>query len=241
MKNDFVDVHCHILPRVDDGAASMEEALNLLRMEAEQGVGKLILTPHYRRGYFETSRERVQRQFLELKKQAAEAEIPVELFLGCEFFRQNDMQLLLNAEKRFCMAETPYVLLEFMPEDLSDTIWRFTGELLISGYRPILAHAERYRALRDQKLIHRLIEAGAYIQINAGSILGENGWLTKRFCVKLLREKAVHLIGSDAHDLRRRAPCIGSCAEYLKKKIGQAETDRLLLENPEAMLAGDYL
>jgi protein-tyrosine phosphatase len=241
MKNYFVDVHCHMIPRVDDGAESMDEALRLLRMEAEQGGGKVILTPHYRRGYFETSRDLVERQFWKLKQESAEAGIPVELFLGCEFFRQNEMQLLLNREKRFCMAETPYVLLEFMPEDLSDTIWRFTGELLISGYRPILAHAERYRALRDQKLIHRLIEAGAYIQINAGSILGENGWMTKRFCTKLLREQTVHFIGSDAHDLRRRTLCMDSCAEYLKKKIGQAETERLLLENPEAMLAGEYL
>lgn len=241
MKTQFIDVHCHILPRVDDGAASMEEALNMLRMEYEQGAREIVLTPHYRRGYFETSRERVQEQFEKLCKAKEDAEIPVKLHLGCEFYRMNEMEQWLQKEEHYCIAGTKYVLLEFMPQDLADTIWRFCGDLLIAGYRPIIAHAERYRVLQDKKLLKRLVQAGVYIQINAGSILGDGGWKIRYFCKTLLKEKMVHFIGSDAHHLERRIPCMGSCSEYLNRKLGMEETERLLLKNPEAMLAGKYI
>lgn len=241
MKTQFIDIHCHILPRVDDGAASMEEALDMLRMEQEQGAREIILTPHYRSGYFETSRERVQGQFEKICHAADRNGILVKLHLGCEFYRMNEMELRLQADSRYCMAGTKYVLLEFMYQDLADTIWRYCGELLISGYRPVIAHAERYRAMRDKNLVRRLIQAGAYIQLNAGSILGEAGWGTKHFCNTLLKENLVQFIGSDAHHLERRPPCLGACGEYLKKKLGAEACERLLLKNPQAMLAGEYL
>lgn len=237
----FADVHCHLLPGVDDGARTMEESLRLLRMEYEQGVRTVLLTPHYRRGYFETMRDTVQQRFEELKRCASEEGLQIELHLGCEFYRISEMQAMLDADSRFRIAGTKYVLLEFTPNDLPDTIWRHTGDLLIAGYRPVIAHAERYRALRDLTLVRRLVDAGAYLQVNGGSILGWNGFGTKRFCWKLIREQYVHLIGSDAHDPDRRIPCIGPCAAYLERKLGAEETRRLLMENPEAMLAGKYM
>lgn len=237
----FADVHCHILPSVDDGSASMREAVAMLRLEYAQGVRTVLLTPHYRRGYFETPRQRVRDRFDELCRIVSREMPDMQLFLGCEFFRQNEMKKLLAEDDAYCIADTKYVLLEFLPEDLTDTIWRYTGELLIAGYRPVIAHAERYRALRDIKFVQQLVDAGAYIQLNAGSILGESGWMTKRFCRKLLQEGYVHLVGSDAHHLDRRPPCIGSCADYLKKKLGTQETFRLLAKNPQTMLAGEYI
>lgn len=237
----FADVHCHILPCVDDGASSMQEAVAMLQMEYRQGVGTVLLTPHYRRGYFETSRQTVREQFARLCRIMAQDIPDMQLYLGCELYRQNEMGRLLESDSSYCIAGTKYVLIEFMPGDLADTIWRCVGELLIDGYRPVIAHAERYRALRDVKFIRRLVDSGVYIQMNAGSILGECGWSTKHFCSRLLKEGYVHLIGSDAHHTDRRMPCIGPCAEYLRKKLGEREMERLLTENPRAMLAGEYI
>lgn len=239
MRIPFIDVHCHIIPRVDDGAGSMEEALELLRMEQDQGARELILTPHYRRGYFETSRDTVELQFERLSKAAIQEGLSLRLHLGCEFYRMNEMEGLLQRDGRYRMAGTSYVLLEFMPQDLADTIWRCTGDLLLAGFRPVIAHAERCRALRDRSFLGRLIQAGAYIQINAGSILGDSGWGTRRFCKTLLKEGLVHFVGSDAHNRRGRVPCMGPCGEYLRKKLGNEEAERLLLRNPEALLAGN--
>lgn len=238
MKACYADMHCHILPHVDDGAATMQEALAMLRLSCEQGVRRALLTPHYRRGYFETSRDAVQLQLERLRACAADEGMDIELCLGCEFYRADGMQEILEADERYCINGTRYVLLEFSPDDLADTIWRCTVDLLIGGYRPVIAHAERYRAIRDMKLVRRLTDAGACIQVNAGSILGWNGWTAKRLCRKLLSNELVHLVGSDAHGMRERIPCIGPCADYITKKIGSDMTQKLLIENPKAVLAG---
>ena len=237
----FIDVHCHIIPGVDDGAGSIEEALELLRMEQQQGARELILSPHSRRGYFETSRDTVEMQLEQLSQTAIRTGLAIPLHLGCEFYRINEMEGLLKKDGRYRMAGTRYVLLEFMPQDLADTIWRCTGDLLLAGFRPVIAHAERYQALRNRSFLRRLLQAGAYIQINAGSILGESGWGTKRFCKMLLKEGLVHFVGSDAHNRKGRVPCMGPCGEYLSKKLGNEEAKRLLLRNPEALLAGNDL
>lgn len=236
-----IDVHCHILPGVDDGPAKMEESLQILRMACEQGVRKMILTPHYRRGYFETSRDDVRTVFSRFKMKAEQEKIYVELFLGCEFHRESEILARLKADSAYRMAETPYVLLEFSQDDNYSSIRNYTMGLLNNGYRPVIAHAERYPAIRKMEHIHYLINSGAYIQINAGSILGKEGWSTRRFCRQLLKDRCVHLIGSDAHDLRRRGMCLGECAAYLEKKLGYQEAQRILQENPEKLVTNAYI
>lgn len=238
MKDYYTDMHCHILPHIDDGASTMQEALDMLRLEYKQGVRSVLLTPHYRRGYFETARETVQEQFERLRRCAVEKKIDVELYLGCEFYRMDQMQERLALDDRYRINGTRYILLEFSPEDLADTIWRYTVDLLIGGYRPVIAHAERYQAIKDIRLVRKLTDAGAYIQINAGSIIGRNGWSAKRLCRKLLKEELVHLVGSDAHGIGERSPCIGPCAAYMMKKVGPEMTRSLLTDNPHAVLTG---
>ena len=236
----LVEIHCHILPGVDDGAKSMEEALELLRMEAEQGVRQIILTPHYREGYFETPREQIREVYQKLCRMASRSRIPVECYLGCEFHKNADILQLLEKDSAYLMADTRYVLLEFSETDLFRTIRNYTVGLLNNGYRPILAHVERYREL-DAEKIRELTDLGAYIQINAESILGKSGWRSKRFCHRLLKEDLVHFIGSDAHSIRKRPPCLGACAGYMNKKYGTEKTMRILSENPRKMLKNEYI
>lgn len=241
MRTGYIDVHCHILPGVDDGAENMREALAMLRMEYRQGVRAVLLTPHYRKGFFETPRDEIQAQFEKLKKMVISESIGIRLYLGCEFARQKNMLSFLKSEKLFCIRDTRYVLLEFLPDDSQETIWQYCEELILGGYQPIIAHAERYKAIKNKELRRKLLDLGVYIQVNAGSIIGHNGWSTKRLCAKLLKEGQVHFVGSDAHHTTGRAPCIGECADYLKKKIGEKEMQRLLSFNPEIMLNGGYI
>lgn len=237
----WADMHCHILPGVDDGAEDEAEALELLRMEYRQGVRQIIVTPHYRLDYFETSRAKVRRRFQKMRELATKELPEMELFLGCEFHRQEGMFTCLEQDQTYKMAGSSYVLVEFSGLDTMNVIKGYAGKLLAHGYRPVIAHAERYPALRKMENIEFLIEAGAYIQINAGAILGREGWNAKSFCRMLLKEECVHFIGSDAHDMRRRVPCIGKCAGYLQRKIGQAQTKRLLSENPQKLLTNEYI
>ncbi|MDO4299199.1 MAG: capsular biosynthesis protein [Lachnospiraceae bacterium] len=237
----ITDIHCHILPGVDDGPDHLEESLAMLRMEYEQGVRRIILTPHYRRGYFETTREVVKEKYREVEAQVRASGMELELYLGCELHRLNGMADMLKQEKAFCMAATSYVLVEFSGHDTPDAIRHHITELLIHGYRPIIAHAERYPALRDLKQIRFLADSGACIQVNAGSILGTEGWGNRQFCRRLLKEHLVDLIGSDAHGIRRRPPSLGMCADWLVRKFGEDTARKLLIENPQKIITNEYV
>lgn len=238
---EMMDIHCHIVPAVDDGAADMDTALAMVRMEYQQGVRAVICTPHFRQGYFETSRDTVRTQFQQLEELAGKEFPDLRLYLGCEFHRHSSLIERARADTAYRMAGSDYVLLEFSGADPVSVIRRHVTELLTHGLRPVIAHAERYPSIGKVEQIRFLAESGAYIQVNAGSILGSEGWLVRRFCRKLLQEDLVHLIGSDAHNTVRRVPCIGQCGEYLERKLGTARMQKLLMENPGKLLTNEYI
>ena len=230
------DIHCHILPGVDDGAKDMEMAKALLQKEAEDGVQNIILTPHYRRRMFEPEVSLIRDTYEQLKQETADWDI--RLYLGCEYHANMDMAEELNAGKCLTLGGSRYVLCEFSEGDMTSYITERTYQLLTSGYIPILAHIERYKALtRDFSLIDDLVERGCRMQVNAGSILGEDGFFVRRFCKKLIEYELLHFIGSDAHNLKDRTPRIGECAAFLEKKYGEDYARRLLQYNPEKIMA----
>ena len=225
------DIHCHILPGVDDGAEDMEMAKMLIRKELDDGVQNIILTPHYRRRMFEPEMSQIYSMYEQLRQETEDWDI--NLYLGCEYHANMDMAEDLNAGKRPTLGGSRYVLCEFSDGDLASYITERTYQLLANGYIPVLAHIERYKALtKDFSLIDDLVERGCRMQVNAGSILGEDGFFTRRFCKKMIDYDLLHFIGSDAHNLTDRTPRIGECASYLEKKYGEAYAQQILLENP---------
>lgn len=241
LQTGMVDFHSHILPGVDDGAQNMEEALTLLQMEYEQGVRIILLTPHFRREYFETPRQKIKAIFRTLQENLENSGLDLKLYLGCEFYRRSDMVSLLKEEPAYRIAGGQSVLTEFSPGDTFALIRGCITELLMAGYRPVIAHAERYFALRDVSNIQYLVDSGAYIQVNAGSVTGEEGFQVRQYCGKLLQKNLIHLIGSDAHDPVRRKPYMGRCAGLLIKKYGVQQAERILCVNPAKLIANEYL
>lgn len=235
--NGMYDIHCHIVPGVDDGAKDMDIALELLRMEYRDGVRNVILTPHYRRRMFEPPMDKVLESF-EALKQNAEKEMDINLYLGCEYHVNMEIIDDLTSGRRPTMAGSRYVLCEYSGASEATFIKERSYQLVSRGYIPILAHIERYPALtKDFGLIEELSELGCMMQVNAGSILGEDGFSVRRFCKKLIHYDLLDLVGSDAHDLKKRIPRIGACAEYLQKKEGQAYAERILCENPARIIS----
>ncbi|MGN0251422.1 MAG: CpsB/CapC family capsule biosynthesis tyrosine phosphatase [Oliverpabstia sp.] len=233
----WADVHCHIIPGVDDGAKDISTALELLRMEYEDNVRSLIVTPHYRRGMFETPRETIIKQFLMLKKEASHFFPDMIINLGCEFHVNMDMIDLLEERDWAMMAGTDYVLTEFSEAHNLSYIWERCYSLLCNGYIPIIAHAERYSALyKKYDEIEKLVDLGAMIQMNASSIMGADGLSMKGFCKKIMKMNLLHFVGSDAHNLTDRKPCIGKCAAYMEKVMGEKYTKRILSDNPASLI-----
>lgn len=237
MKNLF-DIHCHIIPQVDDGAKSMDMALKMLEMEYEDGVRSIILTPHFRREMFETPQEKIEQQFMLLKERAYEKfGKNLKLYLGCEFHANMSMvETLLNRE-RPTMAGSDYVLTEFSYQVEFPFVKERIYELVSHGFIPIIAHVERYPRIRkDFSQLEELKETGAYLQVNAESIIGQEGFGVKRFCRKLMKEDMLDFVGTDCHRTDKRIPNLGSCAEYMEKKMGQEYTKRILVRNPQEMI-----
>lgn len=238
MRNYF-DIHCHFVPGVDDGAGSMEEALALLKLEYTEGVRNIIVTPHYRVGMFETPADVVKQQFERLKEEAAKA-IPdagFNLYYGREFHRNMDMTDTLREHPEFTMAGSSYLLLEFSGADSPRTVKERTYAALSHGYIPIIAHVERYPRVRsDFHFLEELHGMGAFLQVNADTILGNDGWGMKRFAKKLIREDLLDFVGSDGHNISDRKPRMGDCAAYLERKYGEEYAERILIRNPQCIL-----
>ena len=234
---EIFDIHCHIIPGIDDGAGGWAEALNMLKMEYEDGVRNIICTPHYRRGMFEADRDTVSERFRKLQDESLMKWKDLRLYLGCEFHVNTDMLDFLESDGRYRMSGGRYVLLEFSEVDDYSKVRNSAGILQSSGYIPVIAHAERYSCLRKRvDHIEELKDMGVWIQVNSGSITGEDGWSVKYFCRTLLRRNLIDLVGSDAHNTRKRIPNMGTCAEYLCKKYGTSYARRILIENPVRML-----
>lgn len=237
----IIDMHCHILPGVDDGPRESREAMEMLRMEYQQGVRKIICTPHRHKGMFEASVEERKRSLELMQKKLLRMGIPMELYLGCEFHIESEMLLKLRTEPVYTMAGSRYVLTEFPVRVTEQEAMKVLRELVSCGFRPIIAHVERYKKVCVPEVVRHFIQMGAYIQVNAGSLTGAEGWRTKTAARKLLNESCVHFVGSDAHSTGRRRSFLGECAEYMTKKIGEATTYRILAENPQKVIKNEYI
>lgn len=227
---ELIDIHCHILPMVDDGPESAEEALQILEEMRAQRVDRAIVTPHYRREMFEPSMKKVLYAYKWMRRQAADRGI--QLRLGCEYYREEQMVEKLNCRRRPTMAGGSYVLVEFSTNDMFSTIRNYIYELTAHGYRPIIAHVERYFACQQLDRVKELKNMGARIQINAGSVLGESGWRMKRFCLELMRADVVDFIASDTHNTGSRKLNLKRCASYVTRKMGKIYTKKVFYDNP---------
>ena len=227
------DIHSHILPGVDDGAKNLEESLAILEEEIRQGVGTIVLTPHFRKRMFETPESVLYSHYKMLVLEASERFPELELKLGCEFHAHMDMEEELRTRRYATMADTNFLLLEFSGRHTKSMIRERTNAVLREGFMPIIAHAERYPAMHETpELIGELRDIGVKIQVNADSILGYDGVKLKAFCKKLIKNDWIDLIGSDVHNLKDRKTHIGECAEMIAKKYGESYAGRIFRENP---------
>ncbi len=231
--SNYFDMHCHLLYGVDDGPKEMETSLRLLRQEYDAGVRTAYLTPHYRKKMFETSAESIRANFEALQAQAKQELPELTLRLGCEIHVSMDVAEEIKGGRCATMGGTEFVLLEFPEAAEKKYILERCHAVMNRGFAPIVAHAERCVAIRkDMELLRRLVDMGIYIQMSAGSIIGEDGFFWKQFCKKAMQQDLVHFVGSDAHGLNDRKVNIGKCAAYIEKLMGADYRDQIMCINP---------
>lgn len=232
MKN-YIDMHSHILPGADDGSDSFETSMRMLKCAADDGISGIVLTPHNKPGHRYLSLSKMMSRIEKLQKRMAEENIKIELHMGSELYYRSGLLEELENGNAGTMAGSRYVLVEFNPLEDFDYIRGGIHSLLMGGYYPILAHAERYQNVCARKFgIDDLIDMGCYMQVNAGSIMGKNGLKTKRLAKGMLKQRQVHFVATDAHDMGKRAPYLADCAEFIGKKYGEDYSGKLFCENP---------
>lgn len=231
----MIDLHCHILPGVDDGVRDDGEALALAREAVAEGVVTIAATPHVRDDY-PTSPEQMERGVLELRALLAAEGVPVEIVCGGELALDRVQQLGAEVE-RFTLGQTgKYVLLEF-----PDYGWPLSLDAVVHGLRargitPLLGHPERNSEVRERpELLEDTVREGALVQVTAGALEGRFGRSQQRAAQRLLALGLVDVLASDAHGPSVRAGGIAAAAALLD--AGAAE--HLTVRAPAAILAGD--
>ncbi|MFC1887317.1 tyrosine-protein phosphatase [Candidatus Cloacimonadota bacterium] len=195
----MIDIHTHILPYCDDGAETMDASLIELSEISNSGVTDVILTPHYIRNIFKNSRNANVGTFLQLKQKLAEKDINVRIHQGTEIYL--DDNIWQDIEKyQLNLAESHYILVETGFSGFPSNLLEIFYQLVKKGYKPILAHPERYGdIMNDIDLAEELIYRDIYLQMNAGSFLGYYGNKVQRTAWKMLKRKLVHFLASDTH------------------------------------------
>lgn len=238
----LTDIHTHILYGVDDGAKDLNESMRILTNSWEQGVGTVILTPHYGPKFGCPVAAVLTERFEELKAEARRFYPEMKIFLGSEIYYQASTIQDLKDGKALSLNGTKYILIEFGVNDSFGSILRAAQELIYAGFIPVIAHVERYKAvLGDLNKTQELVALGSLLQINSKSLSGNILSATTKYCRKLLNERLVHLVASDCHDIKRRAPDLARGAEVVHKKCDQEWADNILYRFPESILKGKYI
>lgn len=235
----IVDIHSHILPGVDDGSKDMDMTREMLRIAWSEGIRTMIATPHHRRGYAMAPAEKLKEVYQAVCIEAQKINPDFKIYLGSELFRSHSLGERLQSGEALTMAGTKYILVEFLPSDPYRELYSALRRLQMIGYKPIVAHAERYQCLvKEPALTEELVEMGCYIQVNASSVVGGNGFSAKRYIKKLLKYEMIHFLGTDTHDLENRSPVIQKSAAYIARKCSEEYARRLCSENALRILQG---
>lgn len=244
----MIDVHSHILWGVDHGAKSEEMTIAMLKKAIESGTTAIIATPHYYRGYFDSTYDEVKIRVQEARALAKKNNIDIEIYCGQEvYYKREIINYYLDGSigtingGKYMLIELPYD--DFSVEEVKDSLY----ELTVRGIVPIIAHPERYKTFaKRSSLINEFIEEGYLFQLNAGAMTGRFGVDAKRLAEKYVKNEIYSFVGSDAHEDKNRTTDMRSGLEQINKINSQylsklEENAEKLLKNEEIIFSGSKI
>ena len=236
----MIDIHTHILPDVDDGPFTMTESLKMLLLAERDGVSHIAATPHL---FGEMDSEQcalIMSTYEELKLKAAETGLTLSIHLACESFITPNFTSLLQQPCGTFDGKGKCVLIEFAMTDLPFGYESVLFDMVNAGVKPIIAHPERnMKVIMNLKHAQNMIDFGAYLQVNSGSLLGNFGRKVRKTAIRMLEQDMIFVVASDAHDSQNRPPNLGKARQLLEKIAGYETARRLLWENPRYILFPD--
>ena len=200
----FTDIHNHILPGIDDGAATVDEAVDMVRKYRALGIRRLVATPHIMNDYYPNTRETIEAALSDLRKGLSTGGVTdVEISAAAEYMMDQSFLELLEKEFLFCLRGQ-YVLVEMSYFQPPINLQEIFFQLQTRNYKPVLAHPERYAFFHSRSLSHyeKLKERGCFLQINLLSLTGHYGKHIQEVAYELIRRDMIDFIGTDAHQMR---------------------------------------
>lgn len=243
MKGKWIDLHCHILPGLDDGPRTLEESLALSRSLVEDGIGMVVATPHMCNGIYAPTRATILEKVKDLQQHHHQEKIVLDVLPGAEIHLTHDLDQLLKAhtvltigdQGKYCFLELPD---NIWPPHLNELVFR----IQLMGILPILTHPERISVVQQEiALLRPLVESNVLMQLTAASIVGDFGAAAQTCARTLLEAKMAHIVATDAHSVCGRPPRLSKAKEYLQQWLGEETTTLILEERPAAIVRGDYI
>ncbi len=220
------DFHSHILPEVDDGSRSIEQSIAMLDMLRNSGVGTVVATPHFYYNKTNVDRFLTKREAAYQRLTEATGEKKgVQIRKGAEVLLTTDIPNLDGLEK-LCIENTAYILIELPYSYWSSWVYRAIDEIAFRGLKPIIAHIDRYSWAGDD-CIRKIFDLNCLIQLNTDAVIDKH---IRKKAFKYIKNGEIHLLGSDAHDDKRRPPRFTEAMEILRKKFGP-DIERVFEEN----------
>lgn len=218
----FVDLHSHILPGVDDGAQSVEDAVYMARSAVSEGISYMLCTPHYNNGHYLNKKNDIITDVAHLQAVLNQLQIPLTLFEGQEVRISDDLsRRMVLDEILFADLADKYLLIEFPFSKIPDYSQAVLADLCSKGYRPIIVHPERNHVfLEDPKKLEPYIQMGCLTQVTNGSYIGQFGKKVEKASKFMIKHNYAHMLASDAHNVSTRGFYTKEAYELLEEEFG---------------------
>ena len=238
----FVDIHCHLLPQIDDGARDWEESLAMARLAVAEGIRTVIVTPHQLGNYGRNRGETIRARAAEFGRLLDEHSVPLQVLPGADVRIEPDLVRKIRSGDVVTLADQRrYVLLE-LPHEVYLPLERLLGELASAGIAGILSHPERNQGILGQpRVLAGLLDRGCLMQITAGSLVGTFGPQSQELAERMVVQGHVHFVATDAHGAKARRPLMRRAYERVAQLVGAEKAGQLCSANPACVATGRKL
>ncbi|MHC4399065.1 MAG: tyrosine-protein phosphatase [Planctomycetota bacterium] len=234
----FIDIHCHILPGVDDGSVSWDESLEMARLAVADGISTAVATVHQLGGYPENDGQTVRSRCRQMQELLRQQGVPLEVFPGADVRVEPDLADKIRCGEVVTLGDRRrYVLLE-LPHELYFPLDRLLRELHAAGLVGVLSHPERNRGILSQpQVLGPLVDAGCLLQVTAGSLVGAFGSRIRGFAERLVAEGLAHFVATDAHGAKSRRPLMRGAFDRVCEITDESAARLLCSTNPGLVVA----
>ena len=239
----MIDLHCHILPNMDDGPSSWSTSLKMCRQASEDGIKTIVATPHTLNGIYENHPQAIEEKVKILNHKIKENNIPLQILPGSEVRLRDDIIEKLKNQAIMTINKTSYILLEFPAGQIPHQTEEILFQIQIMGITPILSHVERNLEFqRKPDSLANLIQKGALAQLTAASLCGVFDSKTRKFAQELLANGLIFCIASDAHSDSEsgRNTVLSKAVAEASKIIGHQAALNLVHSNPQKIIMNQY-